>query len=1073
MGFSFKGFVGAIVTAIIVVSIPGGAGILASSGFASVGAFSAQFFYTAALGIAMSALAPKPKDLGGFGAGNGKSNRGYQVTASGSALDHQVIYGKMKTGGARIFDGTTGTENVQLHRVLAFAGHEIESFEQIYINDEVATINGSGNVTSPSRYSGLVTIKEHLGTADQAADSSLVSAVSGWTNEHRLRGIAYLYVKLEYDADAFPNGVPEISAVIKGKKVYDPRNTTTAWSDNPALCVRDYLTATGYGLGEATANIKDTAFITAANICDEYVESPVTSIFVGGEYRIKTVGDTDFTALGAADNNVGTVFTATTSATTGTGVVETHRYTANGAFTTGTTPQDLLEGLITSMGATLWYTQGAWNVKAAKWTSTVLDLNEDDLRSGISLATRHSRRDNFNKVNGTFRGLESNWQVTDFPPVTNLTLATALVDGGSYSITEVGTTDFTLVGATSNTVGVVFTADLEDGPATGTGKTNAYVGVDGGLESALDMDLPFTDNSIESRRVARIMLERNRQQLQLQASFGLRAFQVQTGDNVRLTNTRLGWTNKEFEVVSWTFGLQNEYDLQVEMTLKEISESVFDEVDDGIVYERDNTTLLSAFEVPTLAFTTANLSTEVRRVRGKTLGVLYIDVVNTSTIVDKIEVQYKKPSETDFTSLATLGAFVGTERVEVVSVEEGLHDIRVQAINSLGVHGNFTTVSNYDVITLSAPPADVTNFTGNMITGGFELSWTPVPDLDLAHYVIKYSKVLSGASYASATTVRESVPASDSSAVFTEYKPGTYFIKAVDDASSGSNESVNAAKLIENIEAVRNTEVFTLVTESPDFNGVKVNVEKDSTGISLAKLPTFDTAPEATFDARGGVWDDFDSFASTGVYYFENSVDLGSKFQNIVSYAEEKSRFDKTQLFDSEGGLFDAQTTSLFDDAGPSINDVSTEFQTRHTDDDPAGTPTWSDWVVVNAQSGNEIIARAFEFRLKLDSTNTNASPLVSALSATIDMPEYLVSGKDITFTGTTNIVYNVLGVAHPFNAPPAIGLSIANLAETDRYTITNKTRSGFTINTFTGGSASTNSVTIDYVANGYGKEFT
>jgi|11BtaG_2_1085332.scaffolds.fasta_scaffold03165_5 hypothetical protein len=928
--------------------------------------------------IIMRSLAPTPT-APTFGGGN-KKNRGYNVTQTGAALDHQVIYGKMKVGGVRVFDGTTGTDNVQLHRVLAFAGHEIESFEEIYINDEVATIDGSGNVTSPSRYSGLVTIKEHLGTSTQAADSSLVSAVSGWTGNHRLRGIAYLYVKLTYDTDAFPNGVPEISAVIKGKKVYDPRTSTTAWSDNPALCIRDYLASTGYGLGEASANIDDTTFTAAANICDQ---------------------------------------TNTDAGTT--------RYTMNGAFTTGSTPVDFLQDAITSMGATLWYNQGAWKVKAAAWTAASVNFDENDLRSGISLATRNSRRDNFNNVNGTFRGDESNWQVTDFPPVTNADFVTA----------------------------------------------------DGGQESSLDLDLTFTDNSIEARRIARVVLERNRQQLTIEASFGLRAFQVQTGDNITLTNTRLGWTNKEFEVMSWNFASVDEYDLQVNMVLREISSSVFDEVDDGIVYERDNTTLLSAFEVPTLAFTTSNLSTEVRRVRGKTLGVLYIDVVNTSSIADKVEVQYKKPSETDFTNLATLGAFVGTERVEVVGVEEGLHDIRVQAINSLGIHGDFTTVSNYDVITLSAPPADVTNFTGNMVTGGFELSWTPVSDLDLAHYVIKYSKVLSGASYASATTVRESVPASDSSVIFTEYKPGTYFIKAVDDASSGSNESVNAAKLIENIEAVRNTEIFTSVTESPNFNGVKVNVENSSLGLSLAKLPTFDTAPEATFDARGadttpvGVFDDFDSFASTGFYYFENYVDLGSKFQNIVSYAEEKSRFDKTQLFDSEGGLFDAQTTSLFDDAGPSINDVSTEFQTRHTDDDPAGTPTWSDWVAVNAQSGNEIIARAFEFRLKLDSSNTNASPLVSALSATIDMPEYLVSGKDITFTGTTNIVYNILGVAHPFNAPPAIGLSIANLAETDRYTITNKTRSGFTINTFTGGSASTNSVTIDYVANGYGKEFT
>jgi hypothetical protein len=310
------------------------------------------------------------------------------------------------------------------------------------------------------------------------------------------------------------------------------------------------------------------------------------------------------------------------------------------------------------MGATLWYTQGAWNVKAAKWTAPVLDLNEDDLRSGISLATRHSRRDNFNTVNGTFRGDESNWQVTDFPPVTN----------------------------------------------------TAFVTADGGLESALDMDLPFTDNSIESRRIARIMLERNRQQLQFQASFGLRAFQVQTGDNVRITNTRLGWTNKEFEVVSWTFGLQNEYDLQVEMTLKEISESVFDEVNDGIVYERDNTTLLSPFTVPNLGI---NLSTELRRVKGKTLGVLLIDINNTSNIMDIAEVQYRKTGATNYTAIATMGAFVGTDRVEVVGVEDDFYDIRARATNSLGVHGTYNTISNYFVEALGAPPADVTNFSGN------------------------------------------------------------------------------------------------------------------------------------------------------------------------------------------------------------------------------------------------------------------------------------------------------------------------------------------------------------------------
>lgn len=959
MGLSLKGVFKAVVVGAITAGVGtllAGASITGSFVAGLSRAFVSRFAISAGLGILMSALAPKPKDISNFG---GKSNRGYNVTQTGSALDHQIIYGKMKTAGVRVFDGTTGTDNVQLHRVLAFAGHEIESFEQIYINDEVATIDGSGNVTSPSRYSGLVTIKEHLGTSTQAADSSLVSAVSGWTGNHRLRGIAYLYVKLTYDTDAFPNGVPEITAVIKGKKVYDPRTSTTAWSDNPALCVRDYLTTTGYGLGEAVANINDAAFTTAANICDE---------------------------------------TSTDAGTT--------RYTANGAFTTGTTPQDLLEGLITSMGATLWYTQGAWNVKAAKWTAPVLDLNEDDLRSGISLATRHSRRDNFNTVNGTFRGDESNWQVTDFPPVTN----------------------------------------------------SAFVTADGGLESTLDMDLPFTDNSIESRRIARIMLERNRQQLQFQASFGLRAFQVQTGDNVRITNTRLGWTNKEFEVVSWTFGLQNEYDLQVEMTLKEISESVFDEVNDGIVYERDNTTLLSPFTVPSLGLT---LGSELRRVKGKVLGVMTIDVTNTANIMDTAEVQYRKVGDTNYTSLGTIGAFVGTDRVEVVGIEDGFYDVRARATNSLGVHGPYNTLANQFVEPLGAPPADVTNFSGNLVGGNLFLSWTPVPDLDLAHYIIRYSKATSGALYNSSFLLAE-VPSSSSTLSLSDAGPGTYFIKAVDDTASGSNTSVNAAKFVITSVGMEELNVVATLTEHPSFSGVKSNVEKANNKLLLIS-ELFDSAT-GDFDDRPNNFDTVTTFESSGIYYFANNLDIGFKATCRLGYSFESTRFNNADTFDLQSTLFDS-ATGEFDTVGSDADDTSVTLELRHTDDDPSGTPTWTDW---QSFSVSDITARAFEFRAILSSTNDTSSPQISELSVEVDMPDRVESGSDITFTGTTNVTFT-----NAFANVPAIGISLADLTDGDRYTITNKSRTGFTMNIFTGSSASTNAVTLDYVAKGYGKELT
>ena len=86
----------------------------------------------------------------------------------------------------------------------------------------IITLDGSGNVTSPSKYNGKVRIKLHLGSPDQTADTFLVDESAHWTTQHRLRGIAYMYVRLAFDADVFPNGIPEITATISGKKVYDP-----------------------------------------------------------------------------------------------------------------------------------------------------------------------------------------------------------------------------------------------------------------------------------------------------------------------------------------------------------------------------------------------------------------------------------------------------------------------------------------------------------------------------------------------------------------------------------------------------------------------------------------------------------------------------------------------------------------------------------------------------------------------------------------------------------------------------------------------------------------------------------
>ncbi len=173
--------------------------------------FMTAFAVNFALGAALKALTPKPSFSSGGGAG---ANRGYQTTAIGTALDHQIIYGKVRVAGARIYDEATGDTNENLHRIIAVAGHEITSFDRIYINDSYVDfddIDEDGNVStvtdadesSSDRYDGHLRINFHLGSPDQTADTDLVSESAHWTNACRLRGIAYMYIRMKYNAEKF------------------------------------------------------------------------------------------------------------------------------------------------------------------------------------------------------------------------------------------------------------------------------------------------------------------------------------------------------------------------------------------------------------------------------------------------------------------------------------------------------------------------------------------------------------------------------------------------------------------------------------------------------------------------------------------------------------------------------------------------------------------------------------------------------------------------------------------------------------------------------------------------------
>ena len=550
-------------------------------------AFVGYLAVTAVTSWALSALTPK-QDFGSVG------SSGIMVNLRDPAAPQDFVYGKVRKGGVVTFAEATGTDNVFLHQVIVLAGHEVNSIGDIYINDQLATLSGeyvttSGSGAEQTNWQRKIRIRKHKG--DQTtADSTLTSGTS-LGSSFIGNDMAYLYVRYEYDQTVFANGLPLITAVVEGKKVYDPRTSTTAYSANAALCIRDFLVSE-YGLDDSS--IDDTDFQAAANICDEDIRMNTIvsagNFIVGKQYEIKTVGSTDFTAIGASANTVGVVFTATgAGSNNGDAYDSENRYEINGVVQANRPIGNVLQDMVTACAGTLYWGMGSWKLKVGAYSTYVKTLTLDDLRGPLSIETRINMRDNFNRVTGTFNDAANKWITADYPELTTTTPAGSFVTGQTYAITSLGTgTDFTAIGASSNTVGVVFKAT---GAGTGTGAASIFLGEDNGEKAALDLPLPFTTSAAMAQRLAKLTLLRGREQMTMTAEFGMEAFELEVGDIVRFSEEnpttgavqyRYGFgsqnsgTGKEFEVVAWKLSAnQDAGDLRIAMTLREISSDAF------------------------------------------------------------------------------------------------------------------------------------------------------------------------------------------------------------------------------------------------------------------------------------------------------------------------------------------------------------------------------------------------------------------------------------------------------------------------------------------------------------------
>jgi hypothetical protein len=753
-------------------------GIIAGAIAGSLAIFATVFFTTLILGAISMALQP---DLD-FGEGSIPRNENVIQPITYRA----VVYGESRVSGPIIFLDTTD-ENSRLHFIVPLAGHEVEEIGNIFFDGEHVPLDGSGDATG--KYAGLVRIKKHLGTSSQAADPDLVAESSFWTTAHQGLDVAYIYIRLIFNAKKFSR-IPNVTAMVKGKKVFDTRDSGTRWTRNSALIRRDYLTNTYYGMKVPTSFIDSASVTEAANIDDELIDvqqasddftvdagtdlftrSTLEALWLTGDVVQLTTTDTLPSPLAlttdyfiiieqfkAVEDETTTTFklAATladalsrtpiniTDAGTGTHTVtrmQEVRYTIDGSFGMNLPHEEVLKRMNTASYGKLIYSSGTWFIHSGAFRSpTTPVITEDDLRGPIQLQTLLAKSELANGVTGIYINPYDDWQPKEFPSVISSTFV------------------------------------AEDGETINK-----------------DIRLPFTVSTGMAQRIAKIELLRTRQQQTVILPCKLTVLDTRAGDTIQFTYDRFGFSSKEFEIIDWKFSFGEDAEnpaLGIDIVGREVASSDYDfsTSEEQTIDPAPNTNLPNPFIVIdptglTLLSGTAQLylrldGTVMSRIRAEWTAPADAFVTDNGDI----EIQFKRSADSEWQKAPNVrGDEVFTF---LLDVEDGVsYDVRVQSVNHLGVKNDtWVMETGHTVVGKTTVPTDVTELIVTARDFDVLLSWTDIPDVDLSHYEIRRGTIWETAVFE--TTVKGTSVVLDALAVGSN----DFVVKALD---TSGNESAD------------------------------------------------------------------------------------------------------------------------------------------------------------------------------------------------------------------------------------------------------------------------------------------
>ena len=597
-------------------------------------------------------------------------NFGSKFATRAPLAPRQIVYGQARIGGTMVHIETTGTDNYLLHMVIALAGHEIESLETLRLNDINTT-------TTTSTISGS--------TVYTVTNADFTNA----ENDNNLGSGRLVRYSFEDGSQTAVNGFMNAQLASMG--------TTDKFLGVAYVYIQMVFDAEKFGGGQPAISFKvkgknvfdpRTGAVASSDLQRSNPALIIRDYLTNTQYGLKAksseINDTTnaggiASAANTCDQNVTLADGSTTE----------RRYTANGFTNFSANGNGILEGLLSSMAGKMSYVNGQFTVFAGASQSPSLTITDDELLSSISVSTNSNTGELYNSVKPIYVDASLNYISTDAEVFQDSTLL-------------------------SN--------DTPSGESTAN-----YV-------KQMETQLPFTVTDTMAQRLGRIALRSQRQATSISVLVSLQFMRCQPNDWVYLTNERLGYDQKVFEVLSTNMEVMNNDDVPVIATrleLREAEAAVFNFATNDYTTAQSEGSNVSTGTYAVTAPTNLAL-TQQSNIDGTTSKV-DIKVAWTNNASDKVtltEIEYKLSTDSNFTSDFTVGKRVAVGLIPNVVVGK-TYNVRIRHIDVNGVTSPYTSNVNISIAVAGSTPAVPTNLTVSSGKLNILVSWTNPNNSDL------------------------------------------------------------------------------------------------------------------------------------------------------------------------------------------------------------------------------------------------------------------------------------------------------------------------------------------------------